>query len=139
MNEIPKLEDLKKLRKPVRNIHHEYHQKLTLLDKLAIWITKKVGTMGFFLVIILWTIAWIGWNSLAPESLRFDPYPEFVVWIMAVNLIQICLLPIIMIGQNLENRRSEVRSESDFEINLKAEREIEAILMHLENIESKLK
>lgn len=139
MENIPTLDELKKLRRPVKNYHSEYHEKLNALDQAAVWITKRVGTMGFFLIIIIWTIIWIGWNSMAPVGLRFDPYPEFVIWIMAVNLIQISLLPIIMIGQNLENKRSEIRAESDYDVNLKAEREIEVILMHLENIEKKLK
>lgn len=42
-------------------------------------------------------------------------------------------MPLIMIGQNLQGRHSEARAESDFEVNVKAEREIEAILLHLEN------
>ena len=40
-----------------------------------------------------------------------------------------------MIGQNLQNRHAELRAENDFEINLKAEREIEAILINLEKQE----
>ena len=42
-------------------------------------------------------------------------------------------MPLIMIGQNLQSRHAENRAESDFEINLKAEREIETIIQHLEN------
>ena len=42
-------------------------------------------------------------------------------------------MPLIMIGQNLQGRHSEIRAESDFEVNVKAEREIETILTHLEN------
>jgi uncharacterized membrane protein len=42
-------------------------------------------------------------------------------------------MPFIMIGQNLQNKHSEARAEADFEINTKAEREIETILQHLEN------
>ena len=38
-----------------------------------------------------------------------------------------------MVGQNLQGRHAEKRAEADFEVNTKAEREIEAILMHLEN------
>jgi uncharacterized membrane protein len=38
-----------------------------------------------------------------------------------------------MIGQNLQGRHSEIRAEADFEVNVKAEREIETILTHLEN------
>ena len=42
-------------------------------------------------------------------------------------------MPLIMIGQNLQSDHAEVRAEADFEVNTKAEREIETILMHLEN------
>jgi len=38
-----------------------------------------------------------------------------------------------MIGQNLQSRHTEARSEADFDVNTKAEFEIETILMHLEN------
>lgn len=42
-------------------------------------------------------------------------------------------MPLIMVGQNLQGRHAEKRAEADFDVNTKAEREIEAILMHLEN------
>ena len=38
-----------------------------------------------------------------------------------------------MIGQNLQGRHAELRAEADFEVNTKAEWEIETILRHLEN------
>jgi len=49
------------------------------------------------------------------------------------NMIQIFLMPLIMIGQNLQSQHAETRAEIDFEINKKAEMEIETVLMHLEN------
>ena len=42
-------------------------------------------------------------------------------------------MPLIMVGQNLQSKHSELRAEQDFSINKKAESEIEAILKHLEN------
>jgi uncharacterized membrane protein len=89
--------------------------------------------MGFFFVILCWTIVWLGWNTLAPSALRFDPYPAFVLWLFISNIIQIFLMPLIMIGQNLQSAHAESRAEADFEVNTKAELEIETILMHLEN------
>jgi Protein of unknown function (DUF1003) len=83
-------------------------------------------------VLLAWTVIWLGWNTLAPNGLRFDPYPAFVLWLFLSNLIQICLMPLIMVGQNLQGRHAEARAQADFEINKKAEREIEAILQHLE-------
>lgn len=42
-------------------------------------------------------------------------------------------MPLIMIGQNLQGRHAEIRAESDFEVNVRAEKEIEVILLHLEH------
>jgi uncharacterized membrane protein len=128
----PTLQELKRLRKPLRNVNVEHKKGLTPLEKLAIWITDHIGTMGFFLIIFIWTLSWLGWNTLAPKSLRFDPLPAFALWLFISNMIQIFLMPLIMVGQNLQGRHAEIRAEADFEVNTKAEREIEAILMYLE-------
>jgi uncharacterized membrane protein len=125
-------EELRKLRKPIKNVNIEHEKSLTRLERFAVWITDRIGSMGFFIIIFVWTIAWLGWNALAPKELRFDPFPAFVLWLFISNMIQIFLMPLIMIGQNLQGRHAEIRAESDFEVNVKAEREIEAILLHLE-------
>lgn len=127
------LEELKKLRKPLKNVNQDTHEHLSRLEKLAVWITDHVGTMGFFLIIFTWTVFWLTWNTLAPKHARFDPFPAFVLWLFISNMIQIFLMPLIMIGQNLQSRHAEARAESDFDVNVKAEREIETILLHLEN------
>ncbi len=132
-NQPKSLEELRKLRVPVKIVHLEHKKHLSRLDKLALWITEHVGTMGFFIIIFVWTIAWLGWNALGPAAMRFDPYPAFVLWLFLSNMIQIFLMPLIMIGQNLQSAHSEIRAQADFEVNTKAENEIETILMHLEN------
>ena len=116
------LQELKKLRKPLRNINIEHKENLSRLEKFAVWITKNVGSMGFFLIIFIWTVIWLLWNTVGPQGLRFDPFPVFVLWLFISNMIQIFLMPLIMIGQNLQGRHSEARAEADFEVNTKAER-----------------
>lgn len=108
------LHEFRKRRRPLRNVNREVREKLTRLDRLALWITNHVGTMGFFLTILAWTVIWLGWNFLAPESLKFDQPMSFVFWLFLSNLIQ-------------------ARAEHDLEINIKAEQEIEVILHHLEH------
>jgi uncharacterized membrane protein len=126
------LAEFKKQRRPVRNVNQEFREHFSRLDQLAIWVTERVGTMGFFLIILVWTIIWLGWNLLAPKELQFDPPMGFVFWLFISNLLQILLMPLIMVGQNLQGRHSELRAESDLEINQQAEEEIEVILQHLE-------
>jgi uncharacterized membrane protein len=125
-------DELRKLRKPLIRVHLEQKKKLSTLDRLAVWMTDEVGTMGFFLLLVVWTTVWLGWNTLAPLELRFDPFPAFVLWLFLSNMIQILLMPLIMVGQNLQGRHADARAEVDFEVNTKAEREIETILLHLE-------
>lgn len=118
---------------PPKNLNTVHKKSLSPVEKLAVVITQKVGTMGFFFIILGWTIVWLGWNILAPAQLRFDPFPAFVLWLFISNLIQIHLMPLIMVGQNIQGRREELRSEHDYETDTKAEKEIETILLHLEN------
>jgi uncharacterized membrane protein len=116
----------------IRNVNQEHRKSLSRLDRAAVWITDHVGTMGFFLIIFCWTILWLSWNTLAPKELRFDPKPAFVLWLFISNMVQIFLMPLIMVGQNLQGRHAELRAEADFEVNVKSEKETEAILQHLE-------
>ena len=118
---------------PVKNVNVTHRSKLSKLDKLAILVTEKIGTMGFFFIIFGWTAVWLGWNIFAPKQSRFDPYPAFVLWLFISNLIQLHLMPLLLIGQNIQGKHAELRSEHDFETDKKAEKEIEAILIHLEN------
>lgn len=126
------LSDLRQKRRPIRNINQEHRESISPMERLALSITTRVGTMGFFLIIFTWTVGWLGWNILAPRRLQFDPPMAFVFWLFISNMIQILLMPLIMVGQNLQGRHAELRAENDFQINVKAEREIETILTHLE-------
>src|SRR5882724_697308 len=129
---IASLEEIRK-KFPIQNINDLHKQKLSSLEKLGVFVTNKVGTMGFFFLIVSWTVLWLGWNIFAPKALRFDPFQAFVLWLFISNLIQIHLMPLIMVGQNIESKHAELRSEHDYATDRKAEKEIEAILLHLEN------
>lgn len=132
-NNLQTLETIKSNRKSIRNVNVEHKENLTSINKIALRITEHVGSMGFFIIIFCWTVIWLSWNIVAPHHLRFDPYPAFVLWLFISNMIQIFLMPLIMIGQNLQSKHAEIRAEEDFTINKKAESEIETIVMHLEN------
>ena len=115
----------------------EVQSSFSPLEKLAVKITDKVGSMGFFLIILTWTVLWTGYNIIATElpgiGLKaFDPFPAFVAYLLISNVIQILLMPLIMVGQNIQGAHSEARAEHDLDVNIKAEREIEVILEHLE-------
>ncbi|MGB9746196.1 MAG: DUF1003 domain-containing protein [Bacteroidales bacterium] len=122
----------------IKNANHLYKSLLSDSERFAVWITNKVGTIGFFFIIFIWTISWLSWNMFAPVHLRFDPYPAFVFWLFISNMIQIFLMPLIMIGQNLQGRHAEIRAENDYQINLKSEQEVAELKEEIKEIKSLL-
>lgn len=114
------------------NINKQHNDSMTNLEKFAVAITDKVGSMGFFILIFIWTFGWLIWNIFAPEELKFDPYPAFVVWLFLSNMIQIFLMPLIMIGQNLQGRHAEMRAERHFKADLKADNYVSQIKKKLD-------
>jgi len=132
-NKIETVEELRKQFSPPQNVNQIHREKLSNTDKLALFVTMKIGSMGFFFLISLWVFIWIIWNTVLPKSMRFDPFPAFVLLLFITNVIEILLMPLIMVGQNQLSKHSEIRSEHDYETDKKAEKEIEMILLHLEN------
>ena len=128
----PSADEVVAERKPLRDINAEVVAARTKLDQFAVFITEHVGTMGFFLIIVTWTALWLSWNLLAPKELKFDPPMGFVFWLFISNMIQILLMPLIMVGQNIQGQHAEKRADFELEVNLKSEKEIEVILRHLE-------
>ena len=132
-HKIKSLKDLQKTRKKIKNANKLAKENLDFLDKIAVFITNRVGTMGFFIIIFTWTLIWLGWNTFGPAGSRFDPYPGFVLWLFISNMIQIFLMPLLMIGQNLQSNHSEARAEASYEVSIQAEEEVNMVLQHLEN------
>lgn len=118
---IKTIADIKAEFAPIVNINEIHRSRLTKTDRIALFIVKRVGTMGFFyLCTIMVTI-----------PIFFAPAIPVVQYISS-GFLQLILLPLIMVGQNLQGRHSELRAQHDYETNVKSEREIEAILLHLE-------
>jgi len=122
--------ELKKIKKPINaNIKHK--ESLTTLDKVAVFITSIVGTMWCAIAFTLLTLV-----SL-PDAIRGGK-ATIISWI-AQTFLQLVLLSVIMVGQNLQNKHSEARADYNFDVNVKAELEIETILQHLENQNEEIK
>ena len=132
IKELLKLEEFIKKRKEILKTGTKNQINPSMLDKLAVWITKHVGSIGFFMIIFIWTVSWLAWNMLAPKDARFDPFPRFVLWLFISNLIQLFLMPLIMIGQNVQAKHADIRADMDLKINTQAELEIKTVLTHLE-------
>jgi uncharacterized membrane protein len=110
------------------NVNQEHKQSLTVLDKAALFITKIVGTM---------------WCAIAFTVLALVSLPDAIhggkattiSWI-AQTFLQLVLLSIIMVGQNLQSKHSELRADADYETNVEAKKDIELLIKRLDSIEN---
>ena len=123
----------------IKNVKQEHLNNLSGSQRFAIWITTKTGTMPFFYSIFVWTLTWLLWNVFAPKNLQFDASPNFLLWLFISNMIQIFLMPLLLIGQNLQGKNAELLADNDFEVNLKAEKEITELKKELLEIKQLLK
>jgi hypothetical protein len=90
-------------------------------DVLADGITSFAGSMTFVYIHLAWFTVWMAFNvGLFGRSAEFDKFP-FGLLTMVVSLEAIFLATFVMISQNRQSARADIRAELDFETNLRAE------------------
>jgi CRP/FNR family cyclic AMP-dependent transcriptional regulator len=119
---IRKADDLIRTRVS-RNVNVEVEETLTPLIRMADWIAWFSGSMPFLALNILWFGSWILINSFDVGIPQFDPYP-YGLLTMIVSLEAIFLSIFVLISQNRQAEKDRVRSNIDYEVNVKAEMEI---------------
>ena len=125
----------------IRIINPLSKKGLTSGQKAADFLTKWVGSWTFISLFTIFLILWICVNVYFLSSANkpsFDPYPFILL-----NLVLACLtafqVPIILMSQNRENERDRVRTEYDYAVDRKAEKEIREVKDSLEKIKSHLR
>ena len=89
-------------------------------DRIADKITSFAGSLNFVYMHTIWFIIWIALNvGMVGASLQFDKFP-FGLLTMIVSLEAIFLSTFVMVSQNRQAARSNVRSQVDFESNLQS-------------------
>ncbi|MGZ4674513.1 MAG: DUF1003 domain-containing protein [Ilumatobacteraceae bacterium] len=90
-------------------------------DRTADTITSVAGSMRFVYIHVIWFGVWIALNvGLAGFNHEFDKFP-FGLLTMIVSLEAIFLSTFVMISQNRQAARSDLRSQLDFENNIRGE------------------
>lgn len=114
----------------VRNVNKEHKESLTFQEKIALKITKGVGSM--YCAYLFAAIALIS----LPDAIN-GGRATIVSWV-AQTFLQLVLLSIIMVGQNVASKHSERRADADYEIDLRTEQEIKEIKESLDEIKKQL-
>jgi uncharacterized membrane protein len=116
-----------------RNTASEFDEKLTFGDRTSDRVAGFGGSWRFIIIFGVVLAAWIAVNSIVLFKKPFDPYPYILM-----NLILSCLAalqaPIIMMSQNRQDAKDRLRSEHDYQVNLKSEIEIRQLHIKLDQL-----
>ena len=85
---------------------------------------RFMGTARLLMWMTVFVIGWFGWNTLAPEDLRFDPYP-FIFLTLILSLQASYAAPLILLAQNRQEARDKVIAEQDRQVNARAHADME--------------
>jgi CRP/FNR family cyclic AMP-dependent transcriptional regulator len=107
-----------------RNVNEAAESKLSLLDRIADVIAAFSGSVAFLILNGVWFVVWIAWNVVPmPWFEPFDPFP-FGLLTMIVSLEAIFLSCFVLISQDRQSAKDRVRSDIEYEVNVKAELEV---------------
>ena len=121
-----------------RNVNEEIEDKRTPLIKAADWIADFSGSMAFLLLNAIFFFVWIILNiDIIPRVKSFDPFP-FGLLTMAVSLEAIFLSIFVLISQNRQAEKDRIRSDIEYDVNLKAELEIAHLHEKLDRVQSQV-
>jgi uncharacterized membrane protein len=98
-------------------------KQISPLERLTDWIAWFSGSLQFLGLTALWFTAWIAVNTLPLGIPVFDPFP-FGLLTMIVSLEAIFLSCFVLISQNRQAEKDHLRSDVEYDINIKAEMEI---------------
>ena len=105
-----------------RNVNEEVEDKRTTVMRVADWIADFSGSLPFLFMHLGFFAMWIGWNVVVPSK-SFDAYP-FGFLTLVVSLEAIILSVFVLLSQNRQVERERVRSDIEYDVNIKAELQI---------------
>lgn len=117
------------------NVNQKHRQNLGFQDRLAATITSAVGTMYTMYLIMAGVLGWMLWQTIITKP--FDPYP-FAFMVFLSNIVQLLLMPLLMVGQNVQGRHAEMRAEEEYKMTKYQIKEMKEMMDRLEKMERKL-
>lgn len=120
----------------MRNANEIIDEQETFGERVADHVASFGGSWTF---IITFLVALVGYtlisNSMKGKS--WDPYP-YILLNLFLSMLAAIQAPVIMMSQNRQDQKDRVRSELDFEVNRRAEAEIQALTRKLNFISEQL-
>ena len=118
--------------------HSTFRNPRTFGQRAADGLTKWAGSWTFIISVFVILFFWIVINTYWLVFGRsWDPYP-FILLNFILSTLAAIQAPIILMSQNRQSQKDRHRTQYDYAINKKAEKEIQDIKKQLDRIERKL-
>ena len=131
--------DLLLSQRVARNPNEVLEEESTFGERVADGVARFGGSWAFMFAFAACLLVWVGLNTVLllgrPEP--FDPYP-FILLNLFLSMLAAIQAPVIMMSQNRQDTKDRVRSELDYQVNLKAEIEIMELHAKFERLEQRL-
>ena len=114
------------LRRRVPNPNEVADERETFGERVADGVARFGGSWVFIFFFGGILLTWVVINTILIRSVGkepFDPYP-FILLNLFLSMLAAIQAPVIMMSQNRQDSRDRIRSELDYQVNLKAELEI---------------
>jgi len=122
------LEELRTVRRGLRKDHKGPQKSaadLTVGQRIADTVAATMGSWTFIIIQSAILLVWIVLNVTAYVQ-QWDPYP-FILLNLALSFQAAYAAPFIMMSQNRQQDIDRKAAENDFQVNIKAELEIELL------------
>jgi uncharacterized membrane protein len=114
---------------------HDKHEKtLTFGDKISDAVANGMGSWRFIIIQTIFVICWMAINVIGFVR-HWDVYP-FILLNLIFSTQAAYAAPIIMMAQNRQSDRDRIQAQNDYQCNVDAKQEIEALQLHLSKIET---
>ena len=114
---------------PVRDLNREVDRKLTFADQVADDFARLVGSWYFVLAQAGIMVLWVGLNAFNLIH-PWDKYP-FLFLNFILSLEAAIWVSVVLMAVNRLADRDRLRAQHEYELNVKAEEELKALMNHL--------
>ena len=119
-----------------RNANDVIEQESTLGEGIADAVARFGGSWTFIILFFVTLVAYSGLN-VALGGNAWDPYP-FILLNLFLSMLAALQAPVIMMSQNRQDMKDRLRSELDYDVNRRAEAEIQGLAHKLNLLTDKI-
>jgi uncharacterized membrane protein len=119
-----------------RNSNDVIEEEMSLGDRIADAVARFGGSWTFIILFGVVLLIYTSTNT-ALKSKAWDPYP-FILLNLFLSMLAAIQAPVIMMSQNRQDTKDRVRGELDYDVNVRAESEIQTLSNKLNLLSEKI-